>query len=389
MNAGFREAEANRPALPSDSFALQRRASRVVFPRLADPASYVACMTDLTTDTQAASYWLNMFRDHFVKLRAGWLREAEDRGVDFAGAEAEADAAQSDFFAYLDGLDADVSVLGRLDILSLCWAREDALERAGIADAYAVPKRVETERAIALLPALLAELDAMPDDERFAAIWRGVFAGNIFDLGAKETMAMFDAGPVDFEAVRAKLKPRPWRFDDFDALSVQFADGGSPYRCAGLFVDNAGPDVTLGMLPLTRELLRRGTGVILTANSLPSLNDVTHNELVDLLERVAAVDPAIRDALTDGRLEAVPSGNDAPLIDLTAVSPELAAACDRRGVDLVVLEGMGRAVESNFNAELTCDAVKVCMVKDAGVARELGAELFDLVLKFEPANKSS
>ncbi|KAK7268542.1 hypothetical protein RIF29_21243 [Crotalaria pallida] len=32
-----------------------------------------------------------------------------------------------------------------------------------------------------------------------------------------------------------------------------------PHRRALLFVDNSGADIVLGMLPLARELLRRGT----------------------------------------------------------------------------------------------------------------------------------
>ncbi len=44
--------------------------------------------------------------------------------------------------------------------------------------------------------------------------------------------------------------------------------------------DNAGTDVVLGMVPLARELLRRGTNVVLSANSTPALNDITHPELV-------------------------------------------------------------------------------------------------------------
>ncbi|MEM8783393.1 MAG: ARMT1-like domain-containing protein [Planctomycetota bacterium] len=374
------------PALPTDSLALARRAQRVTFPRLADPSGYRPGLTNLTRDAEARGYWLGMFRSHAGGMCRGWMAEAAERGISEEKANAQRAEAQAEFGAYLDRVQADPAAFGQLDILSLCWAREDALERAGIVDAYAIPKRQENERALPLLPALLAELDAMPEAERFAAAWRGVLAGNIFDLGAKETIAMFESGQIDFEAVRAKLKPRPWRFDDFEALAERFDAKRHPaYRCACLFVDNAGPDVLLGMLPLARELLRRGTGVILTANTRPSLNDVTHDELVALLDRVTEHDAPLREALADGRLECVPSGNDAPLIDLLAVSPELADAVTRRGVDLVVLEGMGRSVESNFHAGLTCDAVKVCMVKDAGVARELDAEVFDLVLKFEPA----
>lgn len=37
-----------------------------------------------------------------------------------------------------------------------------------------------------------------------------------------------------------------------------------PHKRALLFVDNSGADVVLGMLPLARELLRRGTEVSLS-----------------------------------------------------------------------------------------------------------------------------
>ena len=42
----------------------------------------------------------------------------------------------------------------------------------------------------------------------------------------------------------------------------------------------------LGAIPFTEELLRRGTNVILCANSKPILNDVTYAELVLLLAQV-------------------------------------------------------------------------------------------------------
>lgn len=53
--------------------------------------------------------------------------------------------------------------------------------------------------------------------------------------------------------------------DDFDVFKGRMLGTGDrkppPHRRALLFVDNAGADVVLGMLPLARELLRRGTEV--------------------------------------------------------------------------------------------------------------------------------
>ncbi len=46
---------------------------------------------------------------------------------------------------------------------------------------------------------------------------------------------------------------------------------------------------------------------------------------------------------------------------------------------------MGRAVESNYDARFDCDCLKLAMIKDEGVASAMGAEVFDLICRFEPA----
>jgi type II pantothenate kinase len=47
-----------------------------------------------------------------------------------------------------------------------------------------------------------------------------------------------------------------------------------------------------------------------------------------------------REALHSSMLKVVCSGSDMPVIDLSVVSMELAMECE--GVDLIILEGMGR-----------------------------------------------
>lgn len=53
--------------------------------------------------------------------------------------------------------------------------------------------------------------------------------------------------------------------DDFDLFKERVFGSTEQkprrYKRALLFVDNSGADVVLGMLPLARELLRRGTEV--------------------------------------------------------------------------------------------------------------------------------
>ena len=138
------------------------------------------------------------------------------------------------------------------------------------------------------------------------------------------------------------------------------------------------------MIPFARDLLQRGTRVILTANLIPSLNDITHDEMTGLVETIARSDVTLQRALTEGRLELLSSGNGLPVIDLSRVSGRLCAAVRSRKVDLIVLEGMGRALESNYDAQFKCDALKLAMIKDAGVAELFGGKVYDLVFRFEP-----
>ena len=348
------------------------------FPLLADPASYVACPWDLTTDSERRVYWLGVFRKHLVSLLEFIVSEAADRGVD---ATAQRDEVGRRFNEYLDTVERDPGAFGRLDVLSICWQREIALRSAGVADPYRVLKRQENERALALLPALLDELDQADDAERDRLVIEGVFAGNIFDMGAEHTQKLFEGGSPDFGLIRRRLKPRPWRYDALEAWTTRL--NAKPYRAAVLFVDNAGPDVVLGMIPLARDLLRRGTAVVLSANSEPSLNDVTHAELVGLIQRVGGFDETVRKALENKQLRLVESGNWAPLMDLTKISPRLVEVCNVLPIDLVVLEGMGRSMESNPDCRLTCDVLRLAMVKDLGVAQSFDADLFDLVMRYE------
>ncbi len=69
------------------------------------------------------------------------------------------------------------------------------------------------------------------------------------------------------------------------------------------------------------------------------------------------------------------------------VSTELAEAAE--DVDLVILEGMGRAIETNLRATFACDALKLGMVKHPEVAAELGGRVFDCVCKFDRGLRGS
>lgn len=357
-----------------------------VFPLLDQPATYVPCHVDLTNNQEQRAYWIKLFRDHLEGALELAMADALDRGVPRDVAESQEANARAGFNAYLNQVEAEPDVFGKLTILRICEAREGCLRRAGIPDPYRLAKEQENKAALTLLPEVLNEIDALPEAERIERIMRGVFAGNIFDLGAVSTIEMFKDGQMDFRLTLDKLKGRPWFVDHLDAWTDRWVNGPK-HNCAVLFVDNAGPDVLLGMIPFAREILRRGTGVILTANATPTLNDITHDELTGLVHQIAKFDSIIGGALSNGELELITSGNRFPLIDLRRINPDLADAIYRRDVDLCVLEGMGRAIETNFEAEFTCDTLKLAMIKDLGVGEAMGATLYDLVMRFDQVDE--
>ncbi|GAX75016.1 hypothetical protein CEUSTIGMA_g2462.t1 [Chlamydomonas eustigma] len=295
-----------------------------------------------------------------------------------------------------------------VNCLSLCRVRDQCLHNAGFLDIFRAVKEQENMQALNVLPSVLQELDQIQDmHERWNLCLRGVFAGNIFDLGAVASAELFNKNGAanSFSETRQKLLPRPWAVDDLDAIllricgdirsnlqcgaegsSVQDSSNGLPvtssvYNKVLLFVDNAGSDLVLGMLPLAREFIKLGTEVALVANRGPTINDITYRELLPLVQEAAGRDSVLREALDSSRLKVVCSGSDLPVIDLSVVSKELAAECE--GVDLVVLEGMGRAIETNLHAKFTCDSWKLGMIKHPEVATCLNGRMYDCVCKYD------
>ena len=84
------------------------------------------------------------------------------------------------------------------------------------------------------------------------------------------------------------------------------------------------------MLPLARELLKRGVTVIMAANERPSINDTTAAELSVAVQSAAEEDKLLRRALDEQALSVMSSGSDMPVIDLSRVramgDPALRAA---------------------------------------------------------------
>jgi type II pantothenate kinase len=92
--------------------------------------------------------------------------------------------------------------------------------------------------------------------------------------------------------------------------------------------------------------------------------------------KIVAVEPS----LADLPIERISTGTGEALIDLAEISHELNTAAG--DADLIVLEGMGRGIESNLDAEFSCDALKLAMIKDEAVAARHGGKLFNVVCRF-------
>jgi type II pantothenate kinase len=259
------------------------------------------------------------------------------------------------------------------------------LARYGYPDPYAGVKRRENDLAAGLYPRVIERIDGTPPNKRWEMLFRGLLAGNLFDLGAPKTIEMYHGGKIDFFETLRTLPAQPWFIDHTDSI-VERLSGKPAWRQALFFVDNAGADIVLGVLPVAREMARSGLRVVLSPNTAPALNDITHAELDPLLSQLAVSDAVLGSLIADGRLRTVESGGDTPLIDLSRVSD----ACDAAAAesDLVVLEGMGRGVESNWTEALTCDVWRVALLKDHTVADWVGARVFDGICRFDPAGRS-
>lgn len=348
-----------------------------VFPLLADPRTYEPNTVDLS-DPNELEYWFTVLIGHLPDLVVKAV--ASECGTD--DAKRRGDAFACAFSAHLARLMEEPAAYGKLGLANLLELREECLREFHFSDAYRSIKQRENEVSLAVLPDLLMELDSMNEEARLLTLIEGVLAANIFDWGSRACVDLYHKGTIIeiYRMSRDKMQ-RPWRVDDFDTFKERIFGSGQnkphKYKRALLFVDNSGADVVLGMLPLARELLRRGTEVVLVANSLPALNDVTAMELpdivaeaakhCDILRRAAETGGLLVDAMINIQdcsknisssvpLMVVENGCGSPCIDLRQVSSDLAAAA--KGADLIILEGMGRALHTNLNARFKCDALK-------------------------------
>jgi len=172
-------------------------------------------------------------------------------------------------------------------------------------------KKRENEKMLPLLPAVCREIDSLDGRAQLDALILGLFAGNIFDMGADATAKAFLGSSPDFFATRASITPRPWLIDDYDRLAARLLSGPVHHKTV-FFIDNAGSDFLLGAIPMMRWLSQRGTRIVLAANNRPTLNDMTVSDVRAWWPRIVAAEPSIGGL----GIEIVGTGTGEPLIDL-------------------------------------------------------------------------
>jgi len=346
--------------------------------QLANPNDYRAFDWDIYDNPEHRAYWFELF-NNFPNCIEGIL--SNDGLLD------EDDQTRwNDYLTeYRAGIKARRDNPEKFDIINtitLCHFRQSMLDKYGFKDPFNFIKQRENQIAADLYPELIKQINNTPENQRWELLLRCLFAGNIFDMGSPKSIEMYKNGEIDFHAVLEKVPGRPWFIDDADAI-VQRLGPGNRWQQVLFFVDNAGSDIALGVIPLVREMARIGIRVIVAANARPALNDITIDELNPLLAQLSKGDALLADLMKKKLITTVNSGGDLPLIELDRISEECNQAAAES--DLIVLEGMGRGVESNWYQPFKCDIWRVALLKDENVAKWLGAKVFDAICRFDPA----
>lgn len=66
---------------------------------------------------------------------------------------------------------------------------------------------------------------------------------------------------------------------------------------------------------------------------------------------------------------------------------QLVDLMNKEETDLVIIEGMGRAIHTNFDACFSCEALKIAVIKNRWLANRLGGDMFSVMFRYEAPRK--
>jgi len=72
-----------------------------------------------------------------------------------------------------------------------------------------------------------------------------------------------------------------------------------------------------------------------------------------------------------------------PCLDLSRVSLDLVTCVQEEYSDLVIIEGMGRAIHTNLYAKFQTEVLKLAVIKNGWLAERLGGEVFSVICSYE------
>nr|CAH7765713.1 unnamed protein product [Callosobruchus chinensis] len=349
-----------------------------VCPLLKNPDAYNPDTIDLINNTKERNYWLPCLEVMVKKF----IEKIEYLVPNDPEAKEKAELCYNKFHTLSEQLLENPKALPSLSIRTLLEYCETN-QRVYFEDAWKLQKEKEYGHALLRFKNRINFIDSINNfDEKWLELTKGVLAGNVFDWGARAVAEILEQEQnFGFGDALKTIQKRPWFCDKIDMWVDRLKQ--DPYKTCVIFVDNAGYDFVLGILPMTRELLSHGTKVVLAANSFPTLNDVTYEELNVYCSEAAQYCDIIKNALKEGQLLKMENGQRGPCLDLRTLTPELCEAMEP--ADLLILEGMGRAVHTNLRARFTVDCAKLAVLKNEWLAQSLGAQQFAVVCSYESA----
>ncbi|XP_014217722.1 pantothenate kinase 4 [Copidosoma floridanum] len=379
-SSGFKiDVKSSQLGIQINQLEMDQSENAVAFcPLLVDPVNYNPDTTDLVQDTEARNYWLECFQKSVDKF----ITRAIDSQPQSPTAKDRATKLKEKYISRLHYLREQPFAYGTLTVRTLLDTIEHCMKEFDFPDPYLHQKKRENEQAFKHLKSRLENIDNLEGTAKLEELVRGVLAGNIFDWGAQEVAALMETSNFTFEDAQKNVQARPWLHDSLDDWITRLQEK-APHRCAAIFVDNSGVDIILGILPFVRDLLQRGTKVILCANSMPALNDVTYPELLVILKDAANICDVIEYALKEKRLFAMETAQAGPCLDLSRLNVDLCLEMVKHNVDLIVVEGMGRTLHTNLYAKFKCDCLKLAVVKNRWLAKRLGGDMYAVICKYE------
>jgi type II pantothenate kinase len=236
------------------------------FPLLAHPHHYNPDTSKLTDDPKLQAYWIDLLDanlHYLIDLAVQKNPESQSRAEKF----------ENMYRQHLQELRSKPKAYGPLTVRSLLNLREQCLRRMGFNDIFYSVKEKENIAALSVVCDMFKSLDELEEKERVKTLIFNILAGNMLDWGSTLIQEMFLKNGFDFTMAKSKIVFTPG-FSNIAELEDRLLNG-IPYHKCLIFVDNSGSDVFFGILPFVRYLLKRGTRLILAANTNPSVNDIT------------------------------------------------------------------------------------------------------------------